>query len=114
MNTRTVYPALLLAAGVLLASTLAVQQSGWLVLAAPVALALSVLMASALEGWLRDARARPSHGALILATSFLLAGSLVAAKEPAQLKPLMPVLAAAAAVSVVRPRRKDCLPRSLS
>jgi hypothetical protein len=112
MKLRSLYPASFLAAGVLLASTLAVQQSSWLVLAAPVALALSVLTASALDAWLRDARARPSHGAMILATSFLLAGLLVAAKEPVQLKPLMPVLAASAAVSVIRPRRRNCLPQA--
>lgn len=109
MNMRSLHSAFLLAAGVLLASALAVQRSSWLVLAAPVALAVAVLAASTLDAWLRGARPRPTHGALILAASFLLAGLLVAAKEPAQLKPLMPVLAASAAVSVVRPRRKRCL-----
>jgi hypothetical protein len=111
MNMKTLYPALLLAAGVLLASTLAVQQSSWLVLAAPVALALSVLVADSLGAHLRGGRVRPSHRALILASSFLLAGTIVAVGEPAQLKPLMPVLAACAAVTVLKPRKR-CLPQS--
>lgn len=109
MKARSLYPALLLAAGVLLASTLAVQHSSWLVLAAPVALALSVLVADSLDAYLRGGRARPSNGALILAASFLPAGWIVAVGEPSQLKPLMPVLAASAAVTVFKPG-KNCLP----
>jgi len=107
---KTLYPALLLAAGVLLSSTLAVQRSEWLLLAAPVCLALCVLVADALDAYLRDGQARPSPGAMILAASFLVAGLIVAVGEPSQLKPLMPVLAASAAVTVLnsRGRRKSC------
>lgn len=106
MKLRPLYPALLLAAGVLLASFLAVQHSSLLVLAAPLSLAASVLAADALNSRLRYGRARLSPAALILASAFLLASLLVGTQDLALLKQLIPLLGASAAVSLpLRPRK---------
>jgi Na+-translocating ferredoxin:NAD+ oxidoreductase RnfD subunit len=109
-------PALLLAAGMLLSCLLAVQQSDWLVLAAPLALALSVLVGEALEARLRGLPARPSPSAMILAASFLLASLIVAVKDPGLLKGLMPLLGtlAAATLPMRGKHRNACMepPRS--
>ncbi|HEX2668272.1 MAG TPA: hypothetical protein VHP13_07850 [Gammaproteobacteria bacterium] len=110
MKPSLPYPALLLAGGVLLSSVLCVQRSDWLVLAAPASLALCVLVGAALDSRLRGGWVRPSPAALILAASFLLAGLMVA-QDREQLRQLMPILGASAAVVITRhPRRKACLP----
>lgn len=112
MKVPALYPALLLAGGVVLSSLLAVQQSDWLVFAAPVSLALCTLVADALDTRLRGGPASPSAGAQILAASFLLAGLLLASQDRALLKEMMPLLGATAAVATLRPRarRRHCPP----
>jgi hypothetical protein len=101
-------PVLVLAAGILLSALLAVQHSDWLVLAAPLSLALAVLAGDALNARMQGRPARPSPAALILAVSFLVAGLIVAATDPVLLRQMMPLLGACAAVTLpLRPRKPD-------
>ncbi len=104
---HSLIPALMLAAGMLLSCMLAVQRSDWLVLAAPFALAFSVLAGDALDGRLRGLPPRPSPSAMILAASFLLASLIVALKDPGLLKGLMPLLGTLAAATLPWRGRRD-------
>jgi hypothetical protein len=87
-------PSLIVAAGIIVATLVAVRAglSGWLVMAGPVLLALSVVGASALDSWLRGASLAPSWAALILAGSCVLAALLVGSRDPGLVKTLMPIL----------------------
>ena len=87
-------PSLLVAAGIVAATFVAVlaAKSGWLVLAGPLLLALTVVGADVLGSRLRGKSSRPSWTALLLGGSFLLAGVIVALRDPSLVKTLIPVI----------------------
>ncbi len=106
-------PSLLVGAGVIVATLIAVlaAESGWLVLAGPLLLALAVVSADVVNSRLRGRASSPSWSALFLGGSFLLAGFIVALRDPNLVKPLIPTLGAAAWVTLfLRPegRRRTC------
>jgi hypothetical protein len=87
-------PSLLVGAGIVAATFVAVlaAESGWLVLAGPLLLALTVVGADVLGSRLRGKPSRPSWTALFIGGSFLLAGLIVALRDPSLVKTLIPVL----------------------
>jgi hypothetical protein len=96
-------PSLLLAGGIIASTLLAAlaAKSGWLVLAGPLLLALTVVSADVLSSRLQGESARPSGAALILGGTFLLAGSIVAHRDPSLVKTLLPVVGAASWVTIL-------------
>ena len=96
-------PSLLLAGGIIVSTLLSAlaARSGWLVLAGPLLLALTVVGADVLSSRLQGEPARPSGAALILGGAFLLAGSIVALRDPSLVKTLLPVVGAAAWVTIL-------------
>jgi hypothetical protein len=107
-------PSLLVAVGIVLATFIAVRtaESGWLVLAGPLCLALSVVSADVVASRLRGkGSSGPSWPALLLGGSFLVAGWIVALRDPSLVKTLIPTLGVTAwATLLMRPenRRKAC------
>jgi len=87
-------PSLLVGVGIVAATFVAVLAagSGWLVLAGPLVLALAVVGADVLGSRLRGKPARPSLIALSIGGSFLLAGLIVALRDPSLVKTLIPVI----------------------
>ena len=87
-------PNLLVGAGIVAATFVAVLAagSGWLVLAGPLLLALTVVGADVLSSRLRGKSSRPSWPALLLGSSFLLSGLIVALRDPILVKTLIPVI----------------------
>ena len=87
-------PSLLVAAGIVAATFVAARaaESGWLVLAGPLLLALTVVGADVLGSRLRGKPSRPSWTALFIGGSFLLAGLIVALRDPSLVKTLIPVI----------------------
>jgi hypothetical protein len=105
-------PSLLVAAGILASTFLAVRASGSasLVLAAPLLLALAIVGADVLNSRLRGERSSvPSPAALLFGGSCLLAGLIVALRDPSLVKELVPLIGATGWVTLLmRPesRRK--------
>jgi hypothetical protein len=87
-------PSLLVGVGIVAATFVAVlaAESGWLVLAGPLLLALTVVGADVLGARLRGEPSRPSWTALLLGGSFLLSGLIVALRDPSLVKTLIPVV----------------------
>jgi uncharacterized membrane protein SirB2 len=87
-------PSLLVGIGIVVATFVSVlaAKSGWLVLAGPLVLALTVVGADVLGSRLRGKSSRPSWTALLVAGSFLLAGVIVALRDPILVKTLVPVI----------------------
>ncbi|MFZ6658974.1 hypothetical protein [Undibacterium sp. TJN19] len=103
-------PSLLLGAGIVISTLIAVlaEESRWLVLAAPLLLTLAVISADVLESRLRKKSSTPSAAALIFAVAFLLAGVILAFSDPESLKTFMPILGVAAWVTLLlRPNHRD-------
>jgi hypothetical protein len=106
-------PSLLVGAGIVVSTLIAVRAagSGWWVLAGPLLLALAVVSADLLDSRLRGESSGPSWAALILGGAFLLAGSIVTHRDPSLVKTLIPVLGTASWVTLLlRPagRRRTC------
>jgi hypothetical protein len=106
-------PSLLVGAGIVAATFVAVlaAESGWLVLAGPLLLALTAVGADVLSSRLRGKPLRPSWIALLLGGSFLLAGVIVALRDPSLVKTLIPVIGVTAwPTLLMRPGspRKTC------
>jgi hypothetical protein len=105
-------PSLVMAAGIIVSTYIAgpIAKSGWLVLAALLLLLLSVLGADVLGARLRGESSGPSPIALLSAGSFLLAGLIVAFRDPSLVRTLIPVIGATGWVSLLRPnrQRKTC------
>jgi hypothetical protein len=106
-------PSLLVGAGIVAATFVAVlaTESGWLVLAGPLLLALTVVGADVLGSRLRGKPSRPSWTVLFLGGSFLLAGVIVALRDPSLVKTLIPVVGVTAwPALLLRPGspRKTC------
>jgi hypothetical protein len=99
-------PSLLVGAGIVVSTFIAVlaAESGWLVLAGPLLLALAVVSADVVDSRRRGKSSRPSWRALFLGGSFLWAGLIVALRDPSLVKTLLPVFGAAAwATLLLRP-----------
>jgi uncharacterized membrane protein SirB2 len=96
-------PSLLLATGIIASTVVAVltSESGWFVLAGPVVMAFAVVGASALVNRSRGDSQGALRVALILGAVLLLAGAILALRDPSRVVMMMPVLGAGAAASVV-------------
>lgn len=107
-------PSLVVAAGIIVATLVAVlaAESGWLVMAGPLLLGLAVVSADVLGSRLKGEPSGPSWAALLLGGTFLLAGVIVALREPGLVKTLIPTIGSSAWVILFlsRPdgRRKAC------
>jgi hypothetical protein len=109
---RDLSASLLVAVGILVSTFVAAREagSGWLVLTGPLLLALAIVGADVLNARLRGESSSPSWAALFMGGSCLLAGLIVARRDPALVKTFMPIVGMAAYVSVLRPAsgRKAC------
>lgn len=106
-------PSVIVGAGIILSTLVAVLagESRWLVLGAPLLLAIVVVGADVLDSRLRGESSGPSPAALILGGSFLLAGLIVTLGDPSLVKALIPVIGAAGWVTLLlrsESRRKTC------
>jgi hypothetical protein len=105
-------PSLLIAAGILVSTYVAglFAKSGWLVLAAPLLLSLTILAADVLSSRLRGKQSGPSLVALLFAGSILLASMIVTLRDPGLVKTLIPIIGATGWVSLLQPnkQRKTC------
>jgi len=106
-------PSLLLASAIILSTLVAARSanSPWLLLLAPAILGIAVIGADVLRSQLHGESSRPSPASIILGVSFLLAGALVAFRDPALVKTLMPIVGITAWPALfLRPdaRRKTC------
>lgn len=85
--------------------------SGWLVLAGPLLLAIAIVAADMLKSRLEGKAARPTSVALILTGAIVLAGSIVALRDPGLVVTLLPAIGAAGWIPLLRPagtRRPRC------
>jgi hypothetical protein len=109
---RDLSASMLVAVGILVSTFVAarVAGSGWLVLAGPLILALAVVGADVLNARLRGESSSPSWAVLLMGGACLLAGLIVAFRDPASVKAFMPIIGMAAYVTVLRPEsgRKAC------
>lgn len=100
-------PALLIAAGILAATSLAVHLSGWLLWVAPLLLASTLLGAGMLQNHLRGSSPLPTTPSLILAGSILVVAAMVGSDSPKPMADMMPLLGATAVLALARqPRRQ--------
>jgi hypothetical protein len=97
-------PSLLVGAGIILATLIAAlaAKSGWLVMAAPLTLALAVVGADVLDSGLRRESPVPSPAALILGGAVLLAGLIVSVRDPNLVRTLISLVGAGAWVTLLR------------
>jgi hypothetical protein len=95
-------PSLVVAAGIIVATRVAVlaAEAGWLVMAGPLLLALAVVGADVLYSRLQGKSSGPSRAALLLGGTFLLAGVIVALRDPSLVSTLIPVTGSAAWVTL--------------
>ncbi len=95
-------PGLLVGVGIILSTLLAVlaAASGWLVLTAPLLLALTVVAADVLNSRLQGKSSGPSWTALFVGGAFFLAGLIVSLRDPSLVKTLMPIIGAGAWVPI--------------
>lgn len=106
-------PALLVGGGIIVATAIAMwaAESGWLVMAAPLVLALAGVGADVLGSRLRGAPSGPSPASLLLGGTLLLTGAIVTLRDPGLVKILIPVVGSAGYVTLLfRPdrRRQAC------
>ena len=101
-------PNLIVGGGIIAATVIAMlaATSGWLVLAGPLLLAVVVVSADLLGSRLRGESAGPSRAALCQGIVLLLAGLIVALRDPSLVKTLLPILGASAWVTLM-PRLHD-------
>ena len=104
-------PSFLVAAGIVVATLVTVRaaQSGWLILAGPLLLALAIVGADVLASKLKGKTLGPSWTALFLGGACLLAGFITTLRDPNLVKTLIPALGIASWVTLLlRPdaRRK--------
>jgi uncharacterized membrane protein YwaF len=104
---------LLVAAGIILATFVAkrVDGSGFVVLAAPLMMALTVVGADMLNSRLRGGSPRPSWGALIMGAAVLLSSWILITRDPGLVKTMLPLTGTTSWVvllSRAEDRRKIC------
>lgn len=87
-------PSLLVGAGIIVSTLIAVltAESGWWVLAGPLLLASTFVGTDILDSRLKGELAGPSWAALLSGSTLLLAGLIVALRDPSLVKTLIPVL----------------------
>ena len=110
-NWTDLGPNILLAAGLLVSTAISVWSSdaGWWVLSGPLLLALTLVAADVLAARSRGISRGPSWSAVISGLSLVLACTLIALLEPAQVAMMLPILGGGVAVAVLSPdRRKAC------
>ena len=90
-------PSLVVGVGIIASTLVAVlaAESGWLVLAGPLLLALTVVSADVLHSRLKGRSSGPSWAALLLGGAFLLAGMIVG-RDPSLVSTLIPTCGSAA------------------
>jgi len=100
---RYVGAGIVLGLGILLgtAAAKAASDSGWLVLAGPALLALLLILADMIRTGSKGGLRRPSWTALILAGSVLLSCRLIAAKDPARVAIMIPILGGGVATPLI-------------
>jgi hypothetical protein len=106
-------PSLLIGLGIIAATLIAKRAAefGWLVLAAPLFLALTIVGADMLNSRLRGESMRPSPAALLLGVAFLLACGIVALRKPSLVATMIAVSGASAWVTLLLSpgsRRREC------
>ena len=105
-------PGLLVGAGIILSTLLAVlaAESRWLVMAAPLLLAVTVVGADRLSSRLHGEPWGSFWAALLLGGAILVAGLIVALRDPGLVKTLIPVIGAGTWAPILwRPgRSKSC------
>ena len=106
-------PSLLLGAGIVTAtwSAALAAESGWLVMAGPLLLALAITAADAMARRLRGERTMPSPVALILAGALFLAGLVADVRDPNLIMTLIPLVGAGSWVALQQrsaTRRRTC------
>jgi hypothetical protein len=105
-------PSLLIAAGILTSTYVAVHtaKSEWLVLAAPLLLSSAILGADMWKSRLRGKLSGPSPAALLYASSILLASTIVTLRDPALVKTILPVIGVTSWITLLQPnkQRKTC------
>jgi hypothetical protein len=96
-------PSLVLGAGILISTLLAVRTApfGRWVLSGPLFLALTVVGADLFRSRLQGRSSSPSWAALLLGGAFLSAGAIVALREPRLVTTLLPITGSAAWVTLV-------------
>lgn len=103
---------LIMGVGILVSTGIAVlaAESGWFVLAGPLLLALAVVSADVLRSRLNGDSSGPSWAALLLGASFLLAGAIVALRDPSLVSTLIPAGGSAgwASLFLSRPEGRRC------
>ena len=113
-------PSLILALGMLASSGIAVitSASGWLVMTGPLVMVLAMAGASLVDYRLSGAYPGTLRVTLILGAVILLAGAIVAGRDPGRVATLLPILGASATLPLIinaarrtRERRAGCLNR---
>ncbi len=106
-SSPIIFSSLILAGGILAGTALsaALAGSGWWVLAGPLLLAVSLVAAYAVaQDVLVESR---KYAVLILGGSFLVAASIVALQDPAQVASLVPIMGSCG-VFVLLPGERVC------
>ncbi len=103
---QRILPSLVLALGILAATGIAVlaPETGWLVLAGPLALAGSVVAASVLQHRLLPGSQTSLRVGIALGAIFFVAAVIVALRDPTQVASIIPILGGGAVV-VLSPGR---------
>ncbi len=99
---KELVPSLMLALGIVAAQAV---QVAWSDLAATSVLAACVLLADALAFRWNGGRLRPSPGAWIMASTFVVVGALALLRDPGHTGSLLPILGLAAWVTFFMPGR---------
>jgi hypothetical protein len=106
-------PSLVVGTGIVASTYLAVLAAGYglMVLIGPLLLAFAIVSADILDSRMRRLSSSPSPAALIMGSTFMMAGLIVALRDPGLTKTLIPIMGTAAwVVLLLRPenRRKTC------
>lgn len=106
-------PSLLVGIGIIVSTLVAVltAESGWWVLAGPLLLAGTFVSADILDSRLKGVPSGPSWAAVLLGSTFLLAGSMVAWRDPDLVETLIVVIGPSAWITILlrsEGERKAC------
>ena len=104
--SRAIGP-LILAVGIIGSTVVAMlaEESRWWVLAGPLFMALSLMVAVFVHRRLHGPSRGTSGGAILLGAAIVLAGVILAQANPARVAPFMPILGATAFVVFLATRR---------
>jgi hypothetical protein len=106
-------PSLLVAVAIIASTFIAVRAagSGWMIMAAPLLLALTFVGADALSSRLREQGDGPSSAGLILGATFLVAGVVLTLRDPNLIKAFIPAVGAASWITLLMSRAGQRKPR---